>query len=123
MNIRILGAHNCESENTRLSGILIDDKIAVDAGSLSSGVSLDIQENLTAVLLTHHHYDHIRDMMSVGMNNYLADTKVKVYSIQSVYDVLNYLFDSNFYHDFMKRPEGNPTINFTVMEPHKSVNI
>ena len=123
MNIRILGAHNCESENTRLSGILIDDKIAVDAGSLSSSVSLDIQENLTAVLLTHHHYDHIRDIMSVGMNNYLADTKVKVYSIQSVYEVLNYLFDSNFYHDFMKRPQDNPAINFTIIEPHRSFKI
>ena len=123
MNIRILGAHNCESDTTRLSGILIDDKIAVDAGSLSSSVSLDVQENLTALLLTHQHYDHIRDIMSVGMNNYLADKKVKIYSIQSVYDVLNYLFDSNFYHDFMKRPQGNPVINYTTIEPHQSFKV
>ncbi|MFC1921090.1 MBL fold metallo-hydrolase [Chloroflexota bacterium] len=123
MDVQLLGAHNCESASTRLSGILIDDKIAVDAGSLTSSLSLDAQEQLEAVLLTHQHYDHIRDILALAMNTYLAGNTVNIYSIEPVYNVLDALFESNIYHNFMKRPEENPAVNFTIIEPQKSILI
>ena len=44
MNIRFLGAHNAESKNTRMASILIDDNLALDAGSLVSQLTFKEQE-------------------------------------------------------------------------------
>ena len=120
MNIRILGAHNRESQNTRLSSLVVDDVLALDAGGLTSGLSLAAQQKLKAFLLSHHHYDHIRDVPALAMNFYLAETNINIYSTVTVFDVLtNYLFDGKIYPNFLERPQGNPTIKFTVLETLK----
>ena len=68
MKIHILGAHNCESKDTKLTSLVIDGRLVLDAGGLTSGLSLSDQEQLKAVLLTHQHYDHVRDIMALAMN-------------------------------------------------------
>ena len=85
MKIQFLGAHNCESATTRLVSILIDDVLALDAGSLTSTLSIEAQLNLKAVLLTHHHYDHIRDIPALGMNALFYDTSVPVYALSLIH--------------------------------------
>lgn len=62
MRIRFLGAHNTETLTTRLSGLLVDQALALDAGSLTASLTLSQQLSLKGVLLTHQHYDHIRDI-------------------------------------------------------------
>jgi len=124
MNIQILGAHNCESQNTKLLSLLIDDSLVLDAGGLTSSLSLPAQQKLKAILLTHQHYDHIRDIPAIGMNLYLSGASINIYSISPVYDVLaTQLLDVKFYPNFLERPQGNPTLKFTVIEPHKTEQI
>ena len=60
MIIRFLGTHNEESCESRLVSLLIDDILAVDAGSLVSELAFIEQEKIRAILLSHGHYDHIR---------------------------------------------------------------
>ena len=121
MDIQILGAHNCESYKLRLISLLIDGVLAIDAGSLASTLSFEAQQKLKAVLLTHQHYDHIRDIPAVGMNFYLAKTTINIYSLQSVYDALaTHLLNGELYPKFLEEPEGKPTINFTIIEPGRS---
>ena len=120
MKIKLLGAHNCESQNTKLISVLIDDILVLDAGGLTSSLSLTAQQELKAVLLTHQHYDHIRDIPTIAMNFALENTTVNVYSTQPVYDALTtYLLDGKLYPKFLELPKENPTINFTVIEPYK----
>ena len=57
MKIQILGAHNIETRETRLTSLLVDGILALDAGSLSSGLSIEDQCEVKAVLLTHRHFD------------------------------------------------------------------
>ena len=118
MNIKLLGAHNSESQSTRLLSLLIDDCLALDAGGLTSSLSLPAQQKLKAVLLTHQHYDHIRDVPALGMNFFLSGATITIYSISPVYDALAaYLLNGMLYPNFLERPQGNPTIRFTVIEP------
>jgi len=65
MNIQLLGVHNCESQNTKLTSLLIDDILVVDAGGLTSSLSFEAQRKLKAILLTHQHYDHIKDVPAI----------------------------------------------------------
>jgi len=121
VDIQILGAHKCESDKLRLTSLLIDEVLAVDAGSLTSSLSFEAQQKLKAVLLTHQHYDHIRDVPAISMNFYLAKTTINIYSIQSVYDALaTHLLNGELYPKFLEEPEGKPTINFTIIEPGRS---
>ena len=77
MNIRFLGAHNCESQNSRCACLLIDDILAIDAGGLTSSLSFPAQQNLKAILLTHQHYDHIKDIPTIAMNFGLSEATIK----------------------------------------------
>ena len=120
MNIQVLGAHNCESRSSNFVSLLIDDALAIDAGGLTSSLSFPAQQKLKAIMLTHQHYDHIKDIPTIAMNSFLHDTTISIYSIQPVYDALTtHLLNDKLYPNFMERPQGNPTIKATVVEPHK----
>jgi len=124
MDIQVLGAHNCESQNSRLISLLIDDTLAIDAGSLTSSLSFAAQQRLRAILLTHQHYDHIRDVLTLALNLALRNTTINIYSIQPVYDTLStHLLDGKLYPKFLEQPPQNPTIKFTVIEAYKTNQI
>ena len=120
MHIRVLGAHNCESQNSKFTSLLIDDVLAIDAGELTSSLSFEAQQKLRAILLTHQHYDHIKDIPAIAMNLFLRDATIKMYSIQPVYDALvTHLMDGELYPNFLQQPPQNPTVKFTIIEPEK----
>jgi len=121
MRIKLLGAHNLESESSRLVSLLIDDILAIDAGSLTSGLSFAAQQRLKAVILTHQHYDHIRDIAALSINLYSHGDTIEVYSIQVVYDTLaSYVLNDILYPNFLERPPENPTIKFHTLETGKT---
>jgi ribonuclease BN (tRNA processing enzyme) len=124
MNIRVLGAHNCEWQKTRLISLLIDDVLAIDAGALTSSLSLEAQQKIKAILLTHQHYDHVRDIPTIAMNLFLSGATIKVYTITPVHDALTrHLLNDELYPDFRQQPAPNPTVRFTIIEPHQTEQI
>jgi ribonuclease BN (tRNA processing enzyme) len=66
VEVRVLGAHQCETATTGFTSFLVDRVVAVDAGSLSSTLTLDEQLAIRTVLLTHRHWDHVKDMPGLG---------------------------------------------------------
>jgi ribonuclease BN (tRNA processing enzyme) len=124
MKIKILGAHNTESRNTRHTTLLIDDVLALDAGSLTSSLSFRNQMKVKSVLLTHAHYDHIRDIPAFAMNLFLRRQTADIYTHQAVYDKLtHYLLNGKIYPEFQNRPLENPTLKFHIIEPYQEFSI
>ena len=124
MRIEILGAHNTESKNTRCMSLLIDGVLALDAGALATGLSFTAQRKLKTVLLTHQHYDHIRDVPALGMNFLLFEKTLEVCSTQSVYEALtSHLLNTTLYPNFLERPAGKPSMRFRRLEPGKEARI
>ena len=121
MKIRILGAHMFESKNTRLSSILIDDVLAVDAGGLTSTLSFDEQERVEHILLTHGHYDHIRDVPAIALKN--QHRTINVHSIQPALEVLTaHLINGIVYPKFTEWPSPEkPALKLNTKEPYKNV--
>ena len=62
MKIRVLGCYGGVAPGMYPPCFLIDGKLAVDAGALTSALDLREQEKLRMVLLTHSHFDHIKDI-------------------------------------------------------------
>ena len=81
MRLRILGVNNMESDGTRLSGYVVDDVLALDAGSISRSLSFDDQHRIGAVLLTHEHNDHARDLPALRHNISYAGGTFDLYAL------------------------------------------
>ena len=124
MNIRFLGAHNCESRTTRCICLLIDDTLTVDAGGLTSSLSIPEQENLGAILLTHQHYDHIRDVPAIALNLSQHGASIDIYCTSTVRSAMEaHLFNGIVYPEFQNLPEDNPTVRFNLIKPYDSQRI
>lgn len=124
MEIKILGAHNSESAGTRLVSILIDHTLALDAGGLTSSLSHPEQLKLKALLLTHHHFDHIRDVATLGLN-LLQQGSIKVYGTANVLDILTtHLINGTLYPRLWERPTPEaPALRLRAIEVHKPQDI
>jgi len=121
MNVRILGAHRCESETSRCASLLIDDTLALDAGGLAATLPISTQLGLKAILLTHHHYDHIRDVPMVAINLFLHGASVGVYSSPAVRDLIQtHLLNGLLYPKFQEIPASKPTLRFQTISPSQS---
>lgn len=124
MEIRILGAHSGETRATSCVCFLIDGTLAVEAGGLTSHLSLAEQKRLKAVILTHEHFDHIRDVPFIALNLYRCGGGINVYATARVCDAIkDHLLNGTVYPEFQKIPVERPTVNFAIIEPMLSMGI
>ena len=118
MKIQILGAHNIQSDEARCVSILIDDVLAVDAGTLAASLSFAAQQKIKALLITHQHFDHARDIPALGMNFMLHENCLDVYTIPPAFEALKaHLLNDVLYPDFTQRPPERPSLRFHMVEP------
>jgi ribonuclease BN (tRNA processing enzyme) len=124
MDIRILGAHNCESADSRFVSLLVDNVLALDAGALASSLSWQSQLGLRAILITHQHYDHIRDVPAIAINRFFQNVSIDVFAAQGVYDTLTtHILNGRTYPNFFEFPEKNPPLRFIEAEPFRPTRI
>jgi ribonuclease BN (tRNA processing enzyme) len=120
VKIRILGAHNCESATSKMVSFLIDDILAIDAGSLTSSLSFEYQAKLKAILLTHAHYDHVRDIPAVALNLFSLGKTITIHSTKNTLDTITAnLLNGEIYPDFTRLPETKPVVQLSNIEPYK----
>jgi 3',5'-cyclic-nucleotide phosphodiesterase len=105
MQLRILGTHNYESRDTRLASYVIDGVLALDAGSLTRALTFDELKQVRAVILSHRHFDHTRDLLPLGMHARNAGITIDIYGIADTIDfVTTTLLDTRNSPDFTKVP-------------------
>jgi len=70
MRLKVLGAYGASDAEHNLTGYLLDDWFAVDAGTLTSKLSFAQQARIQGVFITHSHADHIRDLPHLIHNRF-----------------------------------------------------
>ena len=126
MEIQILGAHQFESKGARLTSLLIDGILAIDAGGLTSALSVPEQEKIKTVLLTYHHFDHTRDLVTLAINAfYYWRGQLVVYALLYTLDIVtNCLLDGTIYTNFLEYPsKEKPTVILEAIEPYSRKTI
>jgi ribonuclease BN (tRNA processing enzyme) len=121
VKIQILGAHLAELKGARLTSLLIDSVLVVDAGGLTSALPLPEQEKIDTVLLTHHHFDHTRDLVTLAANaGYYWRKQLLVYAPRYTLDIVGRcLLDGQIYANFLEYPsKEKPTLILEAIEAH-----
>ena len=121
MELRILGAHSSESRDTRMASYLIDDVLALDAGSLTRALTFDQQHRVRAVFLSHRHFDHTRDLLTLGLYAERVGSTVDVYGLDDTIDfVTNRLLGIV---DTPERGPDKPAFRFHEVEHYEEFNV
>jgi ribonuclease BN (tRNA processing enzyme) len=124
LDISILGAHNCEVEGKKCTSFLVNDKLAIDAGGLTSSLSTENLLQLKAILLTHHHFDHIKDIPILALRLIRLGATIDIYCSLTARDAINdHLLNGYLFPDFHNIPVEKPTIKFNIIETNKTYNI
>lgn len=125
MELRILGAHNAESKDTRMESHLIDGVLVLDAGGLTRSLSFEEQLGIRAVILSHRHFDHVRDLLPLGLTLRNTGLTVDVYAIEdTVKFVTDKLLDGSLYPDFLSYPSPeNPVFRLHTVEFYKEFRV
>ncbi len=126
MELRVIGCHGGETPKHRTSAFLVDDRIAIDAGSLTSGVELKGQCALEAVLVSHPHLDHIRDLATLADNRSQngAPPLIVAGTAPTIAILKKHFFNNLLWPDFSRIPSvRKPTIRYFELKPEKTVKI
>ena len=125
MELRVLGAHNAESKTTRLESHLIDKVLVLDAGGLTRSLTFEEQSGIRAVILSHRHFDHVRDLLPLGIGLLNSGKTVDVYAIEdTVKFVSEKLLDGTLYPNFLNFPSlETPVFRMHAVEFFKEFDV
>jgi Cft2 family RNA processing exonuclease len=125
VEFRVLGGHQADSSEGRPISFLIDGTIAIDAGGLAGALSMAEQERIEHVLVTHQHYDHIRDLGFLGLATMVAGRQIDIHCTHLVHDLLRQTILNNaIWLDFFTRPDSaRPTFVHRPVEPGRPFEV
>jgi cAMP phosphodiesterase len=126
VELHVVGCHGGETPKHRTSAFVLDGRIAIDAGSLTSGLELKAQFALEAVLVSHAHLDHVRDLATIADNRCQNDVPPLIIAgTKATIGVLKkHFFNGLLWPDFSKIPSARrPAIRYLELKPEKAVTI
>jgi 3',5'-cyclic-nucleotide phosphodiesterase len=126
MQLRVLGCHGGETPKHRTSSFLIGDTLAIDAGAITSGLSLDEQARIDSVLVSHPHMDHIRDLATLADNRcQQGGSTLDIVGVPATIEALRiHFFNDLIWPDFTKiDAKDGPTVRFVEVHPNRVAEV
>ncbi len=126
MDVRVLGCYARELPGYRTTCFMVDNRLLIDAGAATTALPLKDQVKINAILLSHSHLDHIRDLPFLPDNIFgKRDEPVKIYGLaETIEAVKKHVFNFRLWPDFSSLPdEKNPVMSFHELEPGKDFRI
>ena len=126
MRLKVLGAYGASDAEHNLTGYLLDDWLAVDAGTLTSKLTFAQQARVQGVFITHSHADHIRDLPHLIHNRFSHNTgPLTLFAMREVMDLLTKnVFNGMVWPDFsvLTSPlTGKPVVEYRPLMPGKKI--
>lgn len=118
MKLTVLGCHGGESKKHRPTSFLVGDSLAIDAGAITRALTVREQEAVTTVVVTHAHFDHVRDLALLADNRcQVGGPTIEIVGAAPTIAALEkHFFNDVLWPDFRKIPSGDgPTIRFRTI--------
>jgi ribonuclease BN (tRNA processing enzyme) len=126
MELRVLGCHGGETPRHRTTSFLLDDRIGLDAGAITSRLELSEQAKLGGVLVSHAHMDHIRDLATLADNRcqLQAPPLVIAGTAATLAALKQHFFNDRLWPDFSAIPcTDQPTIVYQELPLDRPVDL
>ena len=107
MKIRVLGAYGSEGLGQRPSAFLVDDRVLVDAGTVTGALTVPEQLEVEHVLVSHAHLDHIAGLVFLSETFACCNARhpLTVASLATVVDSVRAgVFNNVVWPDFAQIP-------------------
>jgi cAMP phosphodiesterase len=129
LKVRLLpSAAGRESQLQALTSFLVNDRLAIDAGSLGFALKPEEMGRVRYVVITHAHSDHTASLPIYVAEAYtLLDGPVVIYGLETVVEAIKeHVFNDQIWPDFRKimlPGTDQPTIEFRILVPGETVEI
>ena len=125
MKVKVLGCSGSESIGHMPPGFLVNDRVMLDAGTVSAALSVEAQSRITDIFISHTHLDHIKGLLFLA-DNIIGRIKqpVNIRAIPKVIGaVKKHLMNDVIWPDFTKIPTpAAPVLAYKPFETGKSVS-
>lgn len=118
MELRVLGCSGGEAEGHRLTGLLVNGRVAIDAGCLTTALSIPEQVGIRHIFITHSHLDHICTLPFYTKNIFgHTEVPIEIHALPETLDALRrHLFNDELWPDFSVIPSpDNPIIRYSEL--------
>ncbi|MEF9426968.1 MAG: 3',5'-cyclic-nucleotide phosphodiesterase, partial [Candidatus Mariimomonas ferrooxydans] len=127
MKIKVLGCSGAEFPGFGPPAFLLDDRILLDAGTITGSLDEVAQKKISHILITHAHLDHIRGIPTLADNMFLINRKhsFTLMGIKKVLDLIKKnLFNNAVWPDFTIIPNPRkPLLKLKAIKTGKSFKI
>lgn len=108
----MLGCHGGELQTCKSTCFLVDGVLALDAGALTSSLSVEALSRIDNILLSHSHFDHVRDLPMLGdLIVGRRETPLTIWgATQCIRALRENMFNDSLWPDFTKIPSRKKPI-------------
>ena len=126
MELRVLGCYGGEMPGYRTTCLMLNGKILIDAGAITSALSLAEQQKIDAIVLSHSHLDHIRDLGFLADNIFgRRDRPIRIYGLpETLRQLRSHVLNNLVWPDFSVLPSPEkPVLTFHELREGEPVMI
>ena len=127
MNVRVLGCNGSQLPDYKTTCFLLGQNVLVDAGAVTSVLSLREQQKIDYIFVTHAHLDHIRDIVFLADNIYYQrrEKPLVIVGTKGTLDAIHRsLFNNVIWPDFSRIPSPKtPVVKFQIIRPGRKQQI
>ncbi|MDD2853651.1 MAG: 3',5'-cyclic-nucleotide phosphodiesterase [Desulfuromonadaceae bacterium] len=127
MRIEILGCSASCFPGQYPTAFLVDEHLLVDAGTIGSVLDAQRQSLIRAILITHPHLDHIKELASLADNLLIMgeENSFTVYGLDPVLEsIKQHVFNNTIWPDFSRLPNAySPVLRWSPLESERSYPI
>jgi cAMP phosphodiesterase len=128
VKIKILGCHGSDGflERTigpptcNTCGFLLNDTLLLDAGTVASKLSLNEQQHIRHIILSHLHFDHIKGLPALADNlsEHMSAPIVVAGLPEVLHGLQRHIFNTDVYPDFFNIPTPDrPALTAAHLKP------
>jgi cAMP phosphodiesterase len=126
VKLRVLGCSGGELPRHRTTCFLVDGRLAIDAGALTASLQLRELARVDDILLTHSHFDHVKDVPLVA--DLLIGRRrrpiVVHASTECAATLRQNIFNDRLWPDFTRLPtRAHPVVAIRPFVPGRSLTI
>jgi cAMP phosphodiesterase len=119
MEIRVLGCNGGILPGFRSSSFLINERVLIDSGHVASVLSLEEQNKIRDIFVTHFHLDHTKDIAFLTDNAFGDhDLPINIYgTAETISGFTKHYFNNATWPDFTKIHSGNrPIVRLVILQ-------